>query len=336
MDWFESVAKARLKIFDEQETVLNWGAAFFGKRVFFDPFKKSSLFLGTRELEDQEMVAIATIAGPSSDLFIDDLFQKTEILNGSWKITRLDLQLTMDSELCLNPDLEVFTDETLNYYQEFFKSQRKLEKDKERPVNITERPDAFVVVGIGSSKSGSNRISVYTCLLEKARADGDPAVRLEIRLGSTRSFIKKLKEQGLEFAKFELFKNRLSSLVETPLLEKHRTFIKKQEIQPSPTSKEEWIAVLPESNLETSFNWFEKTCLPAIKKLLNSDVADQVRKSLKDLLESEDVYEKVQPKKSKTRSPKTAEISVITKESFLRPEFENLGDDLFSDNFEVG
>lgn len=151
---------------------------------------------------------------------------------------------------------------------------------------------------IGSSTSGFTRLSIYSSLNEAARSEGDPSVRLEIRLGSTRSLISKIKKQGLEFAKFQLFKDQLFNLVETPLLEKHRAFIESQELAPAetPVSAVPWTAVIPESTVKTSVEWFKSSCIPAIKKLLNSDVAEEVRQALTELLESEGIFEKVEQK----------------------------------------
>ena len=99
--------------------------------------------------------------------------------------------------------------------------------------------------------------------------------------------------KGLEYAKYDLMKNLLVELVETPLLAKHRAFIQSQEIEPSKSKNVEWTAV-PRSacnnrrlhaergntrSVETreAWNlfkvvWIGFICLPAIAKLLKSDV----------------------------------------------------------------
>lgn len=65
-----------------------------------------------------------------------------------------------------------------------------------------------------------------------------PFVRLEIRLGRTRSFINQVKKNGFESAKISLIRNQLSNLVETPLLDKHQAFITEQtQVVPSEEKK---------------------------------------------------------------------------------------------------
>lgn len=154
---------------------------------------------------------------------------------------------------------------------------------------------------------------------------------------NTRSFVASVKAKGLEFSKLDLIKNRLKSLVETPLLERHRSFVQSQQIEPTLTSDQEWDVVVTQSNLEDRLEWFRATCVPAIERLLKSDLGFIVSDKLKALIADKDVFEVVETPKKPVKPPKETTVQIESSKKTLRPEFENLEENLAIDDedFEI-
>lgn len=218
LNWFENLINSKFDDCFKEEDQLRWGQSYIGHSYFFEQTRTNKAFLGYRfktedELEDQ-LEALVTIPGYYSDFFLNDVFTKQEILTGKWRITRLDIQLTLDCDLFQEKEMTDYRQSVLEEYRELSEKQRYLEANqgKGREVDLTEKPPKYVVVGIGSSQSRRNRVAIYSSLTEKARLIGNPFVRLEVRLGNTDNFIQLINENGFPYAMYNVVKSQLGNL----------------------------------------------------------------------------------------------------------------------------
>lgn len=159
---------------------------------------------------------IVTIPGEISNSFVSHFLINSNLSRGKWKITRLDLQLTLYYEFSSKKQLEY-------RYWEFYGAQQALEKTKKkggRPVKFTAN-DKYLLVSVGSKKQNRGEWKLYTAKWE----GGFPQqlkVRFELTVKNSSKYLKMLKENCIDMSNFLVMRQTLEEAVETDLLAQHR------------------------------------------------------------------------------------------------------------------
>ena len=159
---------------------------------------------------------IVTIPGEMSNSFVSDFLKNSNLSKGKWKITRLDLQLTLYYRFLSKKQLEYL-------YWEFYRAQLALEKTKKkggRPVKFIAN-DKYFLVSVGSKKQNRGEWKLYTSKWE----GGFPQqlkVRFELTVKNSSKYLKMLKENGIHMSNFLVMRQTLEEASETDLLAQHR------------------------------------------------------------------------------------------------------------------
>lgn len=331
---------------------LPWGTPYEGH--FYRPAelvisRLPKPFIGERKsnkgfLKD-ETEYIVNIPGVISDKLVEDTFKNPEIQSFNWRVTRVDFQLSLMFDELGKKDFKDVKDNPLTMYYRKLKDDQldyESQQTNERPVELREygksnakgerkaKGNNAISLKVGSGDSGTNSLRIYTPDLKEAQA---PIVRVESCIRNYKSFIKSIKKNGLDLAKFNWLKKDLDSIEPSPLLKKHRAFF--EEVGPSakPLTTDFVIsrqAIFDEkSGIQTTYEWFQNSAIPAIKRLLASDeFGEPVKEQLISLLEKpeESILTTVKPK------PVEAPVSVDIEGVEFIKDFEK---ELNADDFEI-
>ena len=162
---------------------------------------------------------IIAIPGEICNLFVFDFLKNSNLLNGKWQITRLDLQLTLGYEFADDNQLMLF-------YWQFYKNQRALEKKaKKNKVKFTAN-GAYLLVSVGSKKQDRSEWKVYSSTLDGPYPK-EINVRFEVTLKNSSQYLNCLGESDgcIEKCNFKILQRGLLEADETFLLSKHRSLV---------------------------------------------------------------------------------------------------------------
>ena len=107
--------------------------------------EREKFFIGSR-LNGNRWEYLLTIPGKVCNILVESLLRNPNIMNGEWKMTRLDVQLTLGKEFTSKKEI-------CKIYWQFFEAQMGLEstKKKGREVSI-EGDESFISVHIGKHR----------------------------------------------------------------------------------------------------------------------------------------------------------------------------------------
>ena len=180
---------------------------------------REEFFMGQRR-SPKGYEYIVAIPGEICKLFVFDFLKNSNLLNGKWQITRLDLQLTLGYEFADDNQLMLL-------YWNFYKNQPVLEKKgKKNKVKFTAN-DAYLLVSVGSKKRDQNQWKVYSST-EDGHYPKEIGVRFEVTLKNSSQYLNCLGESDgwIEKCNFRILQRSLLEADETFLLSKHRSLVK--------------------------------------------------------------------------------------------------------------
>ena len=193
------------------------GCLYKGVSVEVGGPDSNDFFIGQRN-NSKGYDFIITISTEISNQFASSFLKNSNLLNGIWRITRLDLQLTTGFEF-KNEDHIIYL------YSSFFRAQKALEKKKRgRDVGLTLNKK-FALVSVSFSKTmRRNSWKVYTSMSKK-RGLG---VRFEVTVKNSLEYLDALKncERDIKKCNFKIIKWTLKEAAKTDLLAKHRGIVK--------------------------------------------------------------------------------------------------------------
>ena len=193
------------------------GWAFQGRGV--------EIFIGHRRYlwqrrNTREFEFIITMPGEICNLFVFDFLKSSNLLRGEWKITRLDLQLTLGYEFGSQEQIMFF-------YWNFYKNQSALEKRaKKRKVKLTANEE-YLLVSVGCKKQERSEWKVYSSELA-GNYPKEVNVRFEVTLKTSLQYLNYLGESDgcIERCNFRIIQQTLFEAADTFLLSKHRSLLK--------------------------------------------------------------------------------------------------------------
>lgn len=289
--------------------------------------------------------------------FVKPVFERPEVLNGLWKVTRLDYQLTLSTSLRSSLSKDYF-EGLLALFRALRDNQTKLEMDranrpnsvrKAREVTLLEQGD-FLRLRVGAVLSGINSFKIYWYFFIDESSSNDPMIRFEITVRSLDAFLNSLKTKGYKATVLEFFMSELLSVAESPLVSPHLRFCQNllsdslaqesstpalEESTKAESNGEAQISIdtdalpviakRPSDNLETTFKWFLTSVLPALRKLvLNEPYASKVRKELLDIFENPESYcfeDVATPKGITDESPNEVSVTFTQETLDLKKNF---------------
>ena len=173
-----------------------------------------AFFIGQRR-NTRGFEFIITLPGKICNLFVFDFLKNSNLLAREWRITRLDLQLTLDYEFASENQL-------IDFYWHFYKNQHALTKKVKFTAN-----DEFLLMSVGSKKQRQTGWKVYT-----SEFDGDYpkkiAIRFEVTLKNSSEYLNCLAESDgcIEKCNLSIIQRTLFEAADTFLLSKHRSLVK--------------------------------------------------------------------------------------------------------------
>ena len=170
-----------------------------------------TFFIGQRR-NTRGFEYIITMPGEICNLFVFDFLKNSNLLGGEWRITRLDLQLTLDYEFASANQL-------IHFYLNFYKNQRALTKKIKFTAN-----DEYLLLSVGSKKQRQTEWKVYTSELDEDYPK-KIAIRFEVTIKNSSQYLNCLGKSGgcIEKCNFRIIQRTLLQAVDTFLLSKHRS-----------------------------------------------------------------------------------------------------------------
>ena len=141
--------------------------------------------------------------------------------------------VTIDEKFLKSERNDIFKQEIRDYFRGLKDAQFALEQKKTNPREVDLRDlSKTIVLRVGTDKSNVNSCKIYSPMTRNSVKYGSPLVRFESCIRNSKSFLKEVEKVGLKRARWNWLKQDLSSIVETPLLAKHRTFLTIDETPP--------------------------------------------------------------------------------------------------------
>ena len=174
------------------------------ERALLPPYGKKQQRRNTQELE---YIYIIALPGKICKLFVFDFLKNSNLLPRAWQITRLDLQLILDSEFASANQL-------MHFYLNFYKNQRALTKKVKFTANA-----AYLLMSVGSQKQRQREWKVYTSELDED-SPKKIAIRFEVPLKNSSQYLNCLAESDgcIEKCNFRIIQRSLLEAAHTFLL----------------------------------------------------------------------------------------------------------------------
>ena len=183
-----------------------------------ESLRPEAFFIGQRRTT-RVFEFIITMPGEICNLFVFDFFKNSNLLNGKWKITRLDLQFTLGYDFSSENQLRLL-------YWNFYKNQSALEKKaKKRTVKFTANEE-YLLVSVGCKKQGRSEWKVYSSELG-GNYPKEVNVRFELTIKTSLQYLNCLGESegNIEKCNFRIIQRTLLEAADTFLLSKHRSLV---------------------------------------------------------------------------------------------------------------
>ena len=240
----QEVIPAIIQKFDlNRKTLLGHVLQYNGEH-YTDLMRKHVMFLGLGEQKGKPHFLFRV-----SGFIADEAYRQLLSKQIDFKLTRVDAQITCPCKQLIDPEL----------WAQFNARQRKEENHRGYGRKVTFVTDNVKghTLYIGSRMSGKF-IRVYQKTLENHEPSQQEThyVRLEVELKnrSAKAFHENAYKLGLDLALYKILRWAERGLVDTPLLEEHKTMIKQfPEID---AWKEGEVAVLPNQTL----SWWLRAC----------------------------------------------------------------------------
>ena len=223
----------------------------YGGTFLMDPFDRCPVFLGQGP-QRGKIHYLFRVSGYRSDAALRAL--TSEAISFDYSASRIDVQLTLPSKGVMTADL----------WKEFNKLQYDREQSRgkrTRKVTMVTDNGNGNTIYIGSRKS-TRFIRVY-----EKQVEDIPLVRLEVELknASSNKFLKTLLTRGFDRALFNVLYSSITGIVDTPLLDQHRSLIRAY----AETGK--WSEGREVTSDSTTLLWFAEACVGSADKLLASE-----------------------------------------------------------------
>ena len=200
-------------------------------------------FVGHRPKKRGGFDFIVSLSGANCNFFIFELLINSFFLKGIWRMTRLDLEFTLDYEFLRKRQLK-------SEFRRFHGAQTFLEEKTARFREVSlilNQKYALVNVGLKKNQQAYSW-KVYTSGLE----DDFPAhlgVRFEVTIKNPLKYLNELtkNEGNIEKCNYFLIKKTLLEAADTPLLLKHRYFMKNWSVYHK-SRETVWEDLLPPEN----------------------------------------------------------------------------------------
>ena len=179
--------------------------------------ESEEFFIGQRRSKNFEYEYIVTLPGRVCNLFIFSFFLNLNLVNNKWRITRLDLQLTLAYNFTIKNRLR-------NLYWNFYKNQSA--KTKSRKVKFVSNTN-YCLISVGSKKRRQNEWKVYSSELD-GNYPKEVNVRFETTIKTLSQYLNCLAESNgcIQKCNFMIIQRTLLEAADTFLLSKHRLLVK--------------------------------------------------------------------------------------------------------------